>query len=62
MKKVRRGDFDLEYIRPKLEGEISDIAIYLDLLAKAGNVDLAAAIIRTFNAKSDELGIPVRIE
>lgn len=58
VKKIRRGDFDLDAIRGALADELADVAVYLDLLAEAAGIDLGEAVIRKFNRKSMELGLP----
>lgn len=40
LKKIRRGDYDLDYIRPELAKELADVITYLDILAMQINVDL----------------------
>ena len=59
LKKVRRGDMTMDEARPKLKQEFADIAIYLDLNAKQCGIDLGAAVIETFNAKSNKVGSSV---
>lgn len=49
-------------LRAKLASEIADTFIYLDLLAQAAGIDLADAVARTFNAKSDQLGCLIKLE
>lgn len=48
-------------LREKLARELADTFIYLDLLAQAAGVDMAAAVAETFNAKSIEIGSPHRV-
>lgn len=62
LKKVRRQDFTLEQVRDELSDELADIAIYLDLLAWQAGIDLGAAVVRKFNAKSKDIGAPVFID
>ncbi|MGB0903188.1 hypothetical protein, partial [Halocynthiibacter sp.] len=50
-----------EELRQKLAGEIADTFIYLDLLAQSQGIDLEDAVIRTFNAKSEEIGYARKI-
>lgn len=59
MKKVRRGDMTLAEARPKLAQEFSDVIIYLDMLADECGVNLSEAVMETFNAKSDQLELPL---
>jgi NTP pyrophosphatase (non-canonical NTP hydrolase) len=40
LKKIRRGDYTLEHIRPELAKELADVITYLDILAMQVNVDL----------------------
>ncbi len=48
-------------LRSMLGDELADTAIYLDLLAAAAGVDLAASIIAKFNAVSVRNGFPDRL-
>jgi len=48
-------------LRVKLAAELADTFIYLDLLAQAAGVDLAEAVTRTFNAKSDQIGSRIKL-
>lgn len=50
-----------EQLRARLEGEIADVLIYLDLLAQSEGIDLSEAVPKTFNKKSDELGCDIRM-
>lgn len=50
-----------DQLRDKLARELADTFIYLDLLAQSAGVDLPAAIVQVFNAKSDQLGCSIRI-
>lgn len=43
-------------LRSKLARELADTFIYLDLLAQAVDIELPAAVMQTFNRKSDEIG------
>jgi NTP pyrophosphatase (non-canonical NTP hydrolase) len=43
-------------LRSKLARELADTFIYLDLLCQAAGVDLPAAVVQTFNAKSAQIG------
>lgn len=61
-KKVERGDFALEEARPKLAEELADAVIYLDLLAAQLGIDLGKATIEKWNAKSEQLGMPIYID
>jgi NTP pyrophosphatase (non-canonical NTP hydrolase) len=51
-----------EQLRAMLARELADTFIYLDLLAQSAGVDLPAAVVRVFNAKSDELGCSIRYD
>lgn len=61
IKKVRRGDFDLDEVRGDLADELADIACYLDLLARSVGVDLGEATRSKFNRVSDRVGSPVKL-
>lgn len=45
-------------LRDQLRRELGDVAIYLDLVATAAGVDLGAAVVEVFNAKSRKMGFP----
>jgi NTP pyrophosphatase (non-canonical NTP hydrolase) len=45
-------------LRDKLRREIGDAFVYLDLLAQSLGVDIGAAAVEVFNAKSVEIGYP----
>lgn len=47
-------------LRVKLGRELADTFIYLDLLAQSAGIDLPSAVIETFNAKSEQIGCPIR--
>lgn len=49
-----------EELREKLANECADVFLYLVLLAARYDIDLTSAIVRTFNAKSIEMGFPER--
>lgn len=57
-KKVRRGDFTLDEARERLASELADTLTYLDLLAWAAGIDLAAATERKFDEVSGRIGYP----
>ena len=59
IKKIRRGDFSLEYARPELAKELADVLIYLDLLAHRAGIDLADAVRQKFNEVSRKQHIEV---
>jgi len=61
LKKIRRGDFTLDEMRPHLAKEFADVVTYLDILAKQCGIDLGSATISKFNAVSDRVGSDVYI-
>jgi NTP pyrophosphatase (non-canonical NTP hydrolase) len=68
VKKLRRpqlgtvgNDHDPIRYRTMLAGELGDVLIYLDLLANAAGLDLAACVMDAFNDKSAALDMPVRL-
>lgn len=68
VKKIRRPELgttgnsvDVSALYPKLESEIGDVLIYLDLLAKKAGTTLDHCVSRAFNEKSEALGMPVRL-
>jgi NTP pyrophosphatase (non-canonical NTP hydrolase) len=61
-KKVERGDFTLAQVKKKLGSELADVVIYLDLLAAQLGIDLGEAVMETWNAKADQLNIPMRLD
>jgi NTP pyrophosphatase (non-canonical NTP hydrolase) len=68
VKKLKRAEDGLvgnketvEELLVKLRREFGDIQIYLDHVARAAGVDLAAATVEVFNAKSEQLGFPERL-
>jgi len=46
----------------KLGDELADVITYVDLVATFYGIDLAAAVVRKFNAISEREGLPQRIE
>lgn len=48
-------------LKGKLTRELADVFIYLDLLCQAAGINLTEAVRTAFNAKSDELGCPLKI-
>jgi NTP pyrophosphatase (non-canonical NTP hydrolase) len=48
-------------LRDKLRKELGDVYVYLDLLAQSLGVEIGAAAVEVFNAKSEEIGCPIRI-
>lgn len=70
LKKVARGDYDLDAplkdkeattIRQWIGHELADVVIYLDLLALNLGIDLEAAVIEKFNIVSDRIGTKVKL-
>jgi NTP pyrophosphatase (non-canonical NTP hydrolase) len=55
------GALSVKELREKLAGEIADIVIYCDLWAASEDIDLAEAVVATFNAKSDKIGSPYKL-
>lgn len=72
-KKLRRVEQELEgnqasehiieatQLVPMLARELADTFFYMVLLAERYDINLEAAIINTFNKKSEEMGFPERI-
>lgn len=54
-------DDDRATLIGKLEAELADTLIYLDLLASYYGISLAAALTAKFNRVSEELGMPERL-
>lgn len=61
LKKIRRGDYDLEQVRGEIGKELADILIYLDILAARCGVELDAATAAKFNEASRRVGCAVFI-
>jgi NTP pyrophosphatase (non-canonical NTP hydrolase) len=59
LKKVRRGDVQIQEVRDSLRQEFADVIIYMDLLAHHCGIDLNSAIIQTFNQKSRQVHSPI---
>ncbi len=56
------GNTETEYeLREKLQKEIADTFIYLDLFAQSQGFNLLTAAIRVFNEKSEKIGYPHRL-
>jgi len=55
------ADVERDALRQKLANEIGDVVHYAALLASHIGVDFEAAIVSTFNAKSEALGFPERL-
>lgn len=54
-----RGSRDTFY---HLAQELADVVICASLCANAAGIDLNKAVIEKFNATSDELGLPVKLQ
>ena len=61
MKKMRRKDFDLDFVHSNISEELADVVIYLDMLADSLGIDLGEAVIYKWNKKSDQLDIPLSL-
>lgn len=62
IKKIERGDYDLEEKRVALEKEFADVVTYLDILAFRSNIDLGEATRRKWNEISARAGVPLRLD
>jgi NTP pyrophosphatase (non-canonical NTP hydrolase) len=49
-------------LREKLGRELADTFIYLSLLAQAAGLDLSEVVPEVFNAKSKQIGSPIRYD
>jgi NTP pyrophosphatase (non-canonical NTP hydrolase) len=47
-------------LRAKFARELADTFIYLDLTAQAAGIDLPQVVVDVFNAKSEQIGSPIR--
>lgn len=47
-------------LRSQFARELADTFIYLDLTAQAAGIDLPAVVAAVFNAKSEQIGSPIR--
>jgi NTP pyrophosphatase (non-canonical NTP hydrolase) len=47
-------------LRAKLARELADTFIYIDLLAQSAGIDLSVTVPEVFNAKSEQIGSPIR--
>jgi NTP pyrophosphatase (non-canonical NTP hydrolase) len=64
IKKLEREALGLKGSRAteqELADEIADVIIYLDLVARHRNIDLAAAVRAKFNATSEKYGFTLRL-
>lgn len=48
-------------LRDKLRKELGDTFVYLDLCAQALGLNIGAAAVEVFNAKSEEIGCPIQM-
>jgi NTP pyrophosphatase (non-canonical NTP hydrolase) len=62
IKKIERGDFELDEVRGELADELCDVLTYLDILAHRAGINLAEATIAKWNRVSVRVGSNVRIE
>ena len=62
LKKVDRGDYPIEQVKPEIEKELADIQIYLDLLASNLDVHLGKATAAKFNEVSRRRKVDVYIK
>ena len=56
LKKVRRGDFTLETVKPEILNEIADVMTYCDLLITKLGADTGEVILSKFNEVSNCMG------
>lgn len=61
IKKVKRGDFELDEKRSEIGEELADVVIYLDLLAANLGIDLGEATRRKFNIVSERRGSDIKL-
>jgi NTP pyrophosphatase (non-canonical NTP hydrolase) len=47
-------------LRDKLRKELGDTFVYLDLLCQSQGFSIGAAAVEVFNAKSEEIGCPIK--
>lgn len=59
LKKVRRGDLDINEARYSLKKEFADILIYLDIIAFQAGIELEEAVVEKFNEVSDRVGADI---
>ncbi len=62
VKKVERGDFDLDHVRELIGKESADVLIYLDLLCDRAGISLSDATIAKWNEVSRRIGCDLRLE
>jgi NTP pyrophosphatase (non-canonical NTP hydrolase) len=61
VKKVERGDFDLDQVHVEIGKEIADTITYLDIVASRVGIDLGQAVTNKFNEVSGRTDVPVYI-
>lgn len=61
IKKIERGDTDLEPHRKALANELGDVQTYLDILAFRAGVNLGDATASKWNEVSARNGVPLRL-
>ncbi len=52
----------IDVLRGQLADELADTFIYLDLMFQALGIDMAEAVIRKFDATSQKIGWPARLQ
>lgn len=62
LKKVKRGDFTLDFIREDLAEELADAQSYLDLLSTAAGISLEAATRNKWNKVAEKYHFQRRLE
>jgi len=62
LKKLRRGDFTLEEVRPDLARELADVYTYLDLICHKAGIHLPTAVVEKWNEVSVKVGWPKRLK
>lgn len=62
IKKIDRGDFNLDSGRQDLADEVGDIVCYLDLLCQHAGIDLKSAIVHKFNKTSYKIGSDITLK
>lgn len=60
-KKVERGDLTQEEAKSLLADELSDVVIYLDILAYQLGINLGEAIMEKWNRTSEKVGCNIRL-
>lgn len=57
-----KENFTPDERKRRMENEAADVVTYLDLFCAERDIDLGAAIVRKFNAVSERVGFPDRLE